>query len=151
MLQVQEQPALEAPTSRAASAPILLIQPDARLLHALSVALKGSGLEVRACETLAQAEEACRQSHFSLLITDWVVDGLFADEVLAMLGNILYPHRLPASLVLSRLSEADTRDCLHPDSPVTGIVTRPSNHREFNTWAPIFASTIKQTLAAMGS
>jgi hypothetical protein len=80
-----------------------------------------------------------------MIVMDWLVEGLFADEILGFIQGALRPRPLPSVLVLSRLGEADTRECLRPDSQVQGVLTRPARRERFAEWAPLFAATLKGT------
>jgi CheY-like chemotaxis protein len=130
-------------------APVLLIESEDSILELLSSALDRAGIPARACASLAEARVACSHEQFALVIVDWVVEGFFADENLRSLQRILHPDALPPVLVLSRLGEAETREFLRPDSPIQGVLTRPSRSRDFPGWAPEFAASLKRLLMWM--
>jgi len=123
---------------------VLLVQSDPHLRVALTSACEQSGLHVHGCATVALAQEACRQREVDLLVVDWVVEGIFADELLELLVAARHPHPLPTTLVLSRMDNEDTRDCLRPDIPIHGVLTRPTDAAEFTAWAPKFAAVLKK-------
>jgi hypothetical protein len=124
-----------------------LASPDLR--GALALACKQAGLHVHDCATVALAQEACRRLRMDLIVVDWVVEGHFADDLLKFLEAAPHPRSLPTTLVLSRMGDADTRDCLRPDSPIQGVLTRPTNFEESVAWAPTFAAVLKTTDARM--
>jgi DNA-binding response OmpR family regulator len=123
---------------------VLLVQSDTDLRDALTSACEQSGLHVHGCATVALAQEACRQREMDLLIVDWVVEGIFADDLLKLLTAARHPRPLPTTLLLSRMDNADTRDCLRPDIPIHGVLTRPTDAAEFTVWAPKFAEVLKK-------
>jgi DNA-binding response OmpR family regulator len=146
VLQAEERVAVaEAEKGSGPACRILLIQADPDLLDILTGALREVGLQVCGCASVTKAKEACRQDHFDMIVVDWLVEGLFADEILHFIPGALQARPLPSVLVLSRLDEADTRECLRPDSHVQGVLTRPASRRRFAEWAPLFAATLRRT------
>jgi len=123
---------------------VLLVQSDPDLRVALTSACEQSGLHVHGCATVALAQEACRQREMDLLIVDWVVEGIFADDLLKLLTAARHPRPLPTTLLLSRMDNADTRDCLRPDIHIHGVLTRPTDAARFAAWAPKFAAVLKR-------
>jgi CheY-like chemotaxis protein len=146
MLQADESETARIGTALQCSPCVLLVEPDAVLRGALVLACEQAGVRLHHCATIALAQEACRQRKMSLIVVDWVVEGLFADELLRLLEAAFRPRSLPTTLVLSRMGDADTRDCLRPDSPVHGVLTRPTNAVDFVVWAPTFATILKRCL-----
>jgi len=130
---------------------VLLVQSDRDLSVALATACEQLGLNVHDCATVALAQKACRQREVDLIVVDWVVEGLFADDLLKLLEAARHPRSLPTTLVLSRMDNADTRDCLRPDIPIDGILTRPTSSADFTDWAPAFAAALKRTYACMNA
>jgi DNA-binding response OmpR family regulator len=128
---------------------VLLVESDPELREALALPCEQAGLQVHDCATVALAQEACRRLKMDLIVVDWVVEGLFADDLLKFLQAALHPRPLPTTLVLSRMGDMDTRDCLRPDSPIRGILKRPANSREFAAWAPRFAVVLKRVHECM--
>ena len=146
MFQAQEQVAVaEAEKGSGPACRVLLIQADPGRLDILTGAFREAGLQVCGCASVTKAKAACRQDHFDMIVTDWLVEGLFADEVLDFIQGALRPRALPTVLVLSRLGEADTRACLRPDSHVQGVLTRPATREGFAEWASLFAATLRRT------
>jgi len=134
----QESPttAETARNSCAAQAPsVLVVGTNAHFLRTMVSAFEGSRLEVRVCATLAAAQEACRRFRFDLIILDWMVGRLFADELATLLQSTIRPRPLPPVGVLSGMDEADTRACLRPDAPIRGVLSRPAEPAEVVSWA----------------
>jgi DNA-binding response OmpR family regulator len=123
---------------------VLLVESDPDLRDALALACEKADLQVHDCATIALAQEACRRREMDLIVVDWVVEGFFADDLLKLLEAALRPRSLPTTLVLSRMGDADTRDCLRPDLPIHGVLTRPTNSEEFGAWAPKFAAVLSR-------
>jgi DNA-binding response OmpR family regulator len=144
MLQLDEREMVRADNATQDAPRVLLVQSDPDLRDALTPACEQAGLQVHDCATIALAQEACRQHRINLIVVDWVVEGFFADEVLKLFEATLHPQSLPTTLVLSRMGETDTRDCLRPDSPIHGILTRPTDSEEFAAWAPKFVAVLKR-------
>jgi DNA-binding NtrC family response regulator len=146
VFQVEERIAVaEADAGSGHASRVLLIQADSDLLDILTGAFREAGLQVCGCASVTKAKEACRQDHFDMIVTDWLVEGLFADEILDFIQSSLRPLPLPTVLVLSRLGEADKRACMRPDSHVQGVLTRPASRERFAEWAPLFAATLRRT------
>jgi len=112
-----------------AVARVLVIEEERSLLAKVVGTLEGSGLDVFACANVLAARKACRQHRFDLWVLDWVVEGLFADELITVLRTEVQPRPLPPVIVLSRLNEEDTRACLRPDAPIHSVLTRPVDSR----------------------
>ena len=149
MFQLNRRKTVQVVQAARSSPRILLVQSNPDLRDALALACGQAGLYVHDCATVALAQEVCRRSKIDLIVVNWVVDGLFADDVLKLLQAALYPRSLPTVLVLSRMGDADTRDCLRPESPIHGVLTRPTNSEDFHTWAPTFAAALKRTPVCM--
>lgn len=144
MLQTEEREAVRAGEASQDAPRVLVVQSDPDLRDALAPACRKEGLEVHDCATIALAQEACRQRNIDLIVVDWVVEGLFADELLKFLETALHPRSLPPTLVLSRMGETDTRDCLRPSAPIHGVLTRPTSSDEFAAWAPKFVAVLRR-------
>ena len=128
---------------------MLLVEPDPDLRDALALACEQAGLHLHVSATAAHALETCRWLEIDLVVMDWVVEGLFADDLLEFFEAALHPRSLPTTLILSRMGDADTRDCLRPGSPIQGVLTRPTSPDEFVAWAPTFAAAVKETHECM--
>ena len=144
MLQVDKLEIVRVEKAAQGSPCVLLVESDPDLCDALARACEQAGLQLHDCPTVASAQEACRRLKMDLIVVDWVVEGFFADDLLELLQATLHPQPLPTTLVLSRMGEADTRDCLRPDSPIQGVLTRPTDFEEFVAWAPTFAAVLKR-------
>jgi DNA-binding response OmpR family regulator len=128
---------------------VLLVQSDPDLCEVLARACEQAGLSVHVCSTVGHAMEACRRCTMELIVVGWMVEGFFADDLLPFFETALSPRSLPTTLVLSRMSDADTRDCLRPDLPIHGVLTRPAKSEECVAWAPSFAMALKRIHACM--
>jgi CheY-like chemotaxis protein len=133
----QEQAALED-ASR-----ILLVGTDHAFLDTMALAFAEAGLQARAFATVVEAQRACREWPADLIVVDWVLGGLFADEILSFLEVAFRPRPLPPVLVISRMSRTDTQDCLPPHRPIQGILTRPVARQASAAWAARFAACLK--------
>ncbi|MGD0088698.1 MAG: response regulator [Planctomycetota bacterium] len=149
MIQADKRETTRGEKAAVGSPRVLLVQSDPDLRDTLTLACQEAGLHVHNCATVALAQEACRRLEMDLIVVDWVVEGLFADDLLKFLEAAFHPRSLPTTLVLSSMDDADTRDCLRPGSPIQGVLTRPTNFEEFVAWAPTFAAVLKKTHECM--
>jgi DNA-binding response OmpR family regulator len=144
MLQVKVLEIARVEPAAQGSSRILLVQSDPDLSDALIQACEPAGLYVHACTTVVVAQETCRRHIIDIVVVDWLMEGFFADDLLKLLSAAFHPRPLPTTLVLSRMGDAATRECLRPDSPIHGVLTRPTNSEQFAGWAPKFAAVLKR-------
>jgi DNA-binding response OmpR family regulator len=122
---------------------VLLIEDDVFSLETLAAALREAGLSVCACKGLSEVLQGRDLPAFDLVLVDWIVEGVYADEVLRSVRAILRPRPLPMVWVLSCLDDNAMRVCLRTGAPVDRMITRPVGRAHFADWAPRFAAMLK--------
>jgi DNA-binding response OmpR family regulator len=114
---------------------VLIVETNSRALRSIVAAFTGAGMRVSTATTVAAAEQACCTQHFDLIVLGWIVERLFADELLELLRSRAMPRRLPPVAVLSCLTEKMTRACLRPGTPIRGVLTKPLDPQHIANWA----------------
>jgi DNA-binding response OmpR family regulator len=130
----QNQPAGETADS-SVQLSVLVVEANPRALRSIVVAFTRAGMRVSAATTVAAAEQACCKQTFDLVVLGWIVERLFADELLELLRSRVMPRQLPPVAVLSCLTEKMTRACLRPGTPIRGVLTKPLDPQYLADWA----------------
>lgn len=83
----------------------LILSGDPETSRLLSQAFEQHGFQARVCGSAEYVKDLCRQFHFELLVLDFMVEDLCADEVLEQFREAPAEQR-PAVLILSALGDA---------------------------------------------
>jgi DNA-binding response OmpR family regulator len=114
---------------------VLFVGANVRFLRSMIDVFESSGFDVHIAVTVADAQEACHRACFDLIILDWMVGRLFADELAMSLKSSVHPRSMPPVAVLTCIDEATTRSCFRPDSPIRDVLCKPTTPAEAVRWA----------------
>jgi DNA-binding response OmpR family regulator len=88
----------QVPMSTFPTAPVLLVEDDASIRHAIQVVLEAEGLSVHAAADGWAALKLAARQRPSLVVLDWHLPGMSAQEIAAGL-RAAYPGQVPILLI----------------------------------------------------
>lgn len=104
---------------------VLVVDDDPEVKDLISLSFEETGYQVRGCSSAEDALELCRQTNYSLLILDYLLEGDIANDVIRKLEEGLGSYAMPPILLVSGYGDMLTPAHLNDHPQLRGIICKP--------------------------